>query len=39
VAKNKSSIEDVLVGPASLYEALVQAYVAGKAAGVASPHA
>ena len=33
VPKNKSAIKDVLLGPAGLYEALVQAYMAGKSAG------
>lgn len=30
VPKNKSAIKDVLLGPAGLYEALVQAYAAGR---------
>lgn len=30
VPKNKTAIKDVLLGPAGLYEALVQAYLAGK---------
>ena len=34
IPKNKTAIKDVLLGPAGLYEALVEAYMAGKNASV-----
>ena len=30
IPKNKNAIKDVLLGPAGLYEALVEAYMSGK---------
>lgn len=38
IPKNKIAIKEVLLGPAGLYEALVDAYMAGKSAGTGLTH-